>query len=171
MQLYLVRHAIAEVVTASGSDADRALTDEGRDKMTRAVRGLVEIGVTFDRILTSPLRRAKETAEILAEGLGGVEIGVAPELAAGASPQNVLDAAGAHAEADGLALVGHQPDLGQLASVLLSGSPSTCPLPFRKGAVACFEGEIVAGGRHRMELEWFVTPKQLRAIGRRGGKP
>lgn len=170
MQLYLVRHGIAENVSASGSDADRTLTDEGRDKMARAVRGLVEIGVTLDRIVTSPLLRAKETAEILAEGLGGVEIDVASELAAGASPQKVL-AVAAHTEADGLALVGHQPDLGRVASVLLSGSPSTCPLPFRKGAVACFEGEIVPGGGHRMDLEWFVTPKQLRAIGRRGEKP
>lgn len=164
MMLYLVRHAIAEESSPSGRDSDRALTADGKVKMRRVAAGLAALEVRLDRILTSPFRRAVETAEILAAVLGGVETRVLPELAAGADPSAVLAALRAHRQVDALALVGHQPDLGYLASLLMTGAADTCPLPFKKGAVACFELAAPRGAL-RGELSWFLTPKQLRAAG------
>ncbi|MGH7819460.1 MAG: phosphohistidine phosphatase SixA [Candidatus Binatia bacterium] len=160
MKLYLVRHAIAE--SAAASDAERALTEEGKDKMRRAAQGLRAIDVSLDLLLTSPLRRARETAEILAETLRA-QVRVLEELASGADPRLVLGALRPYHDRSALALVGHEPDLGKLASVLLAGSPTTCPLPFKKGGVACFDGELLPGTQ-RVELEWFLTPKQLRTL-------
>ncbi len=161
MILYLVRHAIAEDSSASGRDADRALTTEGKAKMRRAAAGLAALEVRLGRILTSPYRRAVETAEILAAALGSVETRVLPELAAGADPTAVLAALRPHRQVDALALVGHQPDLGYLSSQVMTGRPDACPLPFKKGAVACFEIAEPRGSL-RGELSWFLTPKQLR---------
>ena len=95
MILYLVRHAIAEDTAASGRDADRALTADGKGRMRRAVKGLRALDVQLDLLLTSPYRRAVETAEILAGVLGPVETRVLPELAAGADIPGVLMPTGA----------------------------------------------------------------------------
>lgn len=161
MILYLVRHAIAEESSATGRDADRALTAEGKAKMRRAAAGLAALAVRLDLVLTSPYRRAVETAEILASTLGGVETRILPELMAGSDPPSLLAALRPHRQIDALALVGHQPDLGYLASQVMTGSADACPLPFKKGAVACFEIATPRGSL-RGELSWFMTPKQLR---------
>ena len=163
MDLYLIRHAIAEESSVSGRDADRALTAEGKVKMRRCAAGLGAIDVRPDLILTSPSRRAAETAEIVAATLGGVETHVLAELAAGGELEALLAALRPYRQVEALALVGHQPDLGHLASQVMSGSPSSCPVPFKKGGVACLEIPAPRGPL-RGELVWFMTPKQLRAL-------
>jgi phosphohistidine phosphatase len=163
MDLYLVRHAIAEDSSSSGRDADRGLTTNGRGKMRRAAQGLRGLGVRLDLILTSPYRRAVQTAEILASALGGVEARVLPELAAGAEVEPLLAALRPYRHLEALALVGHQPDLGNFASQIATGSPSVCPLAFKKGAVACFAIPAPRSGL-RGDLVWLMTPKQLRAV-------
>ncbi len=85
MDLYLVRHATAEDRAETGDD-ERALTEEGKAKMIRATRGLAKLKVRPDLILASPLRRARETAEILAEGLNRAKVDTLAELALAASP-------------------------------------------------------------------------------------
>ncbi len=164
MVLHLLRHAIAEDVAASGRDADRALTTDGRAKMRRAADGLRALEVRLDLLLTSPYRRAVETAEIVARGLGAVEIRVLPELAAGADIPVLLGALRPYRLLQALALVGHQPDLGCLASQVMTGSPNACPLSLKKGGVACLE-IATARGPLRGELLWLATPKQLRVLG------
>ena len=164
MDLYVIRHAIAEESSGSGRDADRALTAEGKARMRRCAEGLRAIDVRLDLILTSPYRRAVETAEIVAGALGAVETHVLQELAAGSDVSTLLSALRPYRQVEVLALVGHQPDLGYVASQVMSGSPSTCPLPFKKGGVACLEIPM-ARGPLRGELVWFMTPKQLRALG------
>jgi phosphohistidine phosphatase len=164
MNLYLVRHAIAEDTAASGRDADRALTADGKAKMRRAAEGLRASGVRLDVILTSPFRRAVETAEIVARVVGGTETRVLAELAAGADVAAVLSALRPYRHVEELALVGHQPDLGLLSSQVMTGSPATCPLGFKKGGVACFEIPAPRGAL-RGELVWLMTPKQLRSLG------
>ncbi|HUE40236.1 MAG TPA: phosphohistidine phosphatase SixA [Candidatus Binatia bacterium] len=163
MDLYLIRHAIAEESAPSGHDADRALTADGKAKMRRCADGLRVIEVRLDLILTSPYRRAAETAEIVAAALGGVETHALAELAAGCDVPALLAALRPYRHLDCVALVGHQPDLGHVASQVMSGSPSTTPLPFKKGGVACLEIPAPRGPL-RGELEWFMTPKQLRAL-------
>ena len=163
MKLYIVRHAIAEENSSSGRDADRALPADGKERMRQAAAGLRKIDVAIDLILTSPYRRAAETADILSAALGGVEIRRLDELASGAEAVAVLAALKPYRSVDALALVGHEPSLGHLASQIMSGSPDACPFPFKKGAVACFE---VPSPRTplRGELLWLMTPKQLRAL-------
>jgi phosphohistidine phosphatase len=166
VDLYLIRHAIAEEAAPSGNDADRALTSDGKARMRRAAEGLRALEVRLDLLLTSPCRRAAETAEIVARALGGVETQVLSELAAGADISALLTALRPYRHVEALALVGHQPDLGLLASQVMTGSPSTCPLAFKKGGVACFEIPAPRGAL-RGDLLWLMTPKQLRALADR----
>ena len=119
----------------------------------------------FVLILTSPHRRASQTADVLAAALGGIEQRVVEELAAGAEIGALLAAIRSHRQVEALVLVGHQPDLGYLASQIMTGSADLCPLPFKKGGTACFTIPNPRGNL-RGELEWFMTPKQLRALGR-----
>src|SRR5437588_3868772 len=111
MKLYLVRHGIAESNSIAKPDAERALTPEGKSKMERIAKGLAHANVSIDLILTSPLVRARETAEILARGLGGIELKMLPELASGATATKVAQAIRRYAKVNALALVGHEPDL------------------------------------------------------------
>jgi phosphohistidine phosphatase len=160
MKLYLVRHAIAEKA-AAGSDDDRALTEVGKEKMAQVVVGLRKLKIFPPLILTSPLRRARETAEILAEGLGGT-MEVVKELAPGSSPAATIAVVGRHMRLAGLVMVGHQPDLGRLASHLLTGT-DRFELEFKKGGVACLEVETGGSALHG-RLLWLVPPRILRSL-------
>lgn len=166
MRLYLVRHAIAENVSATGLDADRGLTSEGKARMRGAAEGLRALDVRLDRILTSPSRRAVETAAILASAVADAEIDLLDALSPGAVAATVLAALRPYRQLPSVALVGHQPDLGYLASHIMTGRSDACPLPFKKGAVACFQTATTAGALRGVP-EWFMTSKQLRAIAGR----
>src|SRR5262245_30163414 len=119
--IYLVRHGIASEATGGMRDADRALTPDGARKMRRIAAGLKRLGIAPDAILASPLRRAEETAGHLAAALTPqrpVEIYAA--LAPGHAAADVLRGLQPHRHARALMLVGHQPDMEQLASFLLT---------------------------------------------------
>jgi len=163
MRLYLVRHAIAEARSAV-SDADRALTPKGQLRMAEAAKGLRDLKVLPEVIVTSPMRRALETATIIAEELGGVRLEQLPELAQGfCSPADILASLRPYENLKAIALVGHQPGLGELASFMLSGSIGNCEIDFKKGAVACFERQ--SGQRQdRFTLIWLLPPKVLRSL-------
>lgn len=164
--LYLVRHGIAAPASVKASDADRALTEEGTSKTVRVAHGLRTLGVKPEVILSSPLRRAQETAEILASVLAPkVLVEIYPHLAFGHEPQDVTKGLHAHRGAQQVMLVGHQPDMGELASFLLSGSAHISPLPFKKAATAAVTVASLPP-RSAGVLEWFLTPLQLRLIGR-----
>jgi phosphohistidine phosphatase len=164
--LYLVRHGIAEADAATGSDADRCLTAVGARKMRRAALGLQRLGVVPDAVLASPLRRAEQTAAILVEVLApSLAVEIYPPLAPGQTAEDVLRGLGAHRGAHHVMLVGHQPDLGRLASHLLTGSATITALPFKKGGVAAIHVASLPP-RAAGFLAWFMTPKQLRAVGR-----
>lgn len=165
--IYLVRHGIAGPATAEVNDANRCLTAEGTRKLTRVAAGLKHLGVVPDVVLTSPLRRAEETAAVLVGILApDIKVEVYPPLAPGHDAAEVANGLSAHRHADSLMLVGHQPDLGELASYLLTGSSNLAVLPFKKGGVAAVRTATVPP-RAAGILEWFLTPKQLRAIGAR----
>jgi len=165
--IYLVRHAIAAAAPAGMSDADRALTPEGQEKMRRAAVGLTHLDVMPDVVLSSPLRRAQETAAVVVSELrleSSVEI--YPSLAPGHDPEEVCKGLRTYRSARELMLVGHEPNMGLLASHLLTGSPTLVALPFKKGAVAAIAVEAIPPRAAGMLL-WFMTPKQLRAVGGR----
>ena len=162
--VYLMRHGIAAEPTPGMNDADRALTAEGVRKTTRVAVGLGKLGAKPDLILSSPLRRAEETARLVADVLTPhASVELYPALAGGFSAADVVKGLRPHRQARELLLVGHQPDLGDLASYLLTGSASLVPLPFKKAGVAAITLASVPP-RSAGLLEWFLTPGQLRAI-------
>lgn len=166
--LVLLRHGIAADAKDGSPDAERALTEEGARKTERAAQGLKEIGIVPDVVLTSPLRRAEETAQIACRILAPERaLEIYPPLAPGHDPGEVVDGLRSYRKARQILLVGHQPDLGELASHLLTGSRSLVPLAFKKAGAAAI---TVSGVPPRSAgvLEWFLTPMQLRAIARNG---
>ena len=165
--LYLVRHGIADVADASTDDVDRRLTEDGARKIARAAVGLKRLGVAPDVVLASPLRRAAETGAALVGVLSpDAEVEIYAPLAPGHPPKAVLRGLARHRGMQQVMLVGHQPDLGELASFLMTGSTGIVPLPFKKGAVAAIRVASLPP-RSAGELEWFLAPRQLRLIGRR----
>lgn len=166
--IYLVRHGIAGPASAAVNDANRSLTAEGTRKITRVGAALKRLGVVPDAMLSSPLRRAEETAAVLARVLAPhIAVEIYPLLAPGHEAADLLHGLAAHRRAHSLMLVGHQPDLGELASYLVTGSSNLAVLPFKKGSVAAVRVAAVPP-RASGVLEWFLTPKQLRTIARRG---
>jgi phosphohistidine phosphatase len=160
--LYLVRHAIAaERGDKYPDDRARPLTKNGVAKMRRAARGFARIRPEIDVVLTSPLVRARHTAEILVAELARMpRLEQLEALAPGHAPADVADALGAYAGTRGIALVGHEPDLGRLAAWLIGAME---PLPFRKGGIACIDVAALPPGRSA-QLRWFATPRMLRAL-------
>src|SRR2546421_79542 len=123
MKVYFLRHGIAEDVSPSGLDADRRLTREGIEEMERIARGLKRIGLKVDLVLTSPLPRAKETAEIVARALDAEnrleeENALAPGFGLGDLQRIVEERSGI----DRLMLVGHNFDLPNVAGQLVGGA-------------------------------------------------
>jgi phosphohistidine phosphatase len=163
--LYLIRHAIAaERGEEWPDDTRRPLTHEGAAKMRVIVSGLDALGVEIGLVLTSPLVRAVETAEIVATGLDShPEIVEFPTLAPGHTPAKVAEAlSNMHRPPKEVALVGHEPDLGALAAWLIGGRSS---LVFKKGGVARIDISAWPPVRDG-NLAWFATPKMLRAVGK-----
>lgn len=158
-RILLVRHAIAEDFASSGRDFDRALTEEGRRRMTRAARGLRTLDVEPTVLLASPLLRARQTAEIL-----GRRFDLAPStwdaLACGVDHATLTAELDERHPGGTVVLVGHEPDLGELLSFWLAGHPRRIAVHFRKGAVACVTaGQLPPGGA--AVLEWMLTSGQL----------
>jgi phosphohistidine phosphatase len=160
MTIYLVRHAIAE---ARGpvwpDDHDRPLTTRGIARMREIALRLADRGVQVEQIWTSPLVRARQTADVLAPlWTTARQIAVIQELAPGHATSRVGKALASvtTSEADPVvAVVGHEPDLGLLTAWMIG---ARSPLPFKKGGVARvdYAAGIEAGtGR----LAWLVTPK------------
>jgi len=162
--IYIVRHGIAAPYTRSGFDGDRRLTDVGIDKTHRAARGMKVIGVRPDAVLSSPLRRAEETARIISRVLDDVPVYICPPLAPGFNFDELSGAFFKPPKPSKILVVGHQPDLGMLGSRLVTGDPEALQLPFRKAAAARVD---VYGSPQllRGTLQWFMTPGQLRAVG------
>lgn len=134
MDLFLIRHAIAEERRAGQPDADRALTDKGRARFEATVQGLKEAGYRFDRVYHSPWLRAVQTAELLqpiTEGRFLVAEGLAQP------PEPALFAS---LEGKRVACVGHEPWMSDAVSLLTTGNPHGSWLHFKKGGIAWLRG-------------------------------
>lgn len=164
MNLFVVRHAIAEDAQPGHDDASRQLTDEGERKLRQAVRGMRGLGWRFDRVLTSPWARAARTAELLGPISSGKP--VVTELLCKTPAQELLamivGGTEAPREGRGTAVVGHEPWLGELVGLLTLGDArASRGLELKKAGVAWLEGTVMAGG---MLLRALVTPKILRGL-------
>jgi len=166
VHLYLVRHGIAVPYGTPGvsSDASRKLTPAGVKKIRRSAQALARLRVVIDEIWTSPLVRARQTAELLAEELTSkAPVRVVDALRPDGEFNALTDELQQHLEQAGIAMVGHEPDMGQLASYLLTGVRSS-NLRFKKGGVACIEVYDLKPPTPRCQLRWLLTPKQMGAM-------
>jgi phosphohistidine phosphatase len=158
MQLLVIRHAVSEDTLPGGNDAGRALTDAGKAKLRRAVRGLRALELQLDRVLTSPWTRAVQTAELLDPIASSAPVETAlltrppsPELLALISERN-----------ETTAVVGHEPWLGELVAWLAFGDAKHGDaLVIKKSGVVWLDGTAVPGG---MQIRALLPPKVLRAI-------
>jgi phosphohistidine phosphatase len=166
MELYILRHAIAEETPnpPSGGDNRRRLTAEGADKMRRAAKGMKALDLTFDLIISSPHLRAKETAEIVAEIL---RAGKHLEFSALLEPEGnlkefIAELKRKHGEKEQVLVVGHEPGLSRLISVLTSGQARTS-IDLKKGALCKLTAAALEYDRCAT-LEWLLTSRQLRRV-------
>ncbi len=157
MELYLLRHGIAEERAASGHDADRALTDDGRKKLRHVLSRARKASVTPTLILSSPLKRAFETAEIAAKELGySSEISITNSLTPDSSPHRVWTEIRAHRDEPAILLAGHEPLFSATVAWLL-GSPRSM-VDFKKAALVRIDFDSL-GPEPRGVLQWMITPK------------
>lgn len=169
MELFVIRHAIAEPLGKENefSDEMRALTDDGRNRMREVVKGLVKLGVEFDLILTSPLKRAVETAEIVGTiaGLAKKEVKLSANLAPGACAEDLFAEIKGLAGVEAIALIGHQPDLGDLISKIIHRDAAASSIQLKKGGTCCLHvTETVP--TLRGDMIWLMTPRQLRLVAK-----
>lgn len=155
MEVYLLRHGIAEA--SASSDAERALTGEGRLRLRRVLEHARAAGVSPSLVLSSPLRRAVETAELACEVLGHKNRIVRTDvLAPGGTPEQVWSEIRARRNETAILLAGHEPLLSQTLSYFLG--TTRVIVNFRKGALARIDFER-SGGAPQGILQWMLTPK------------
>jgi phosphohistidine phosphatase len=158
MDIYVVRHAIAEEKRSDRDDAERGLTRAGRARFERAVRGMAALGMRFDHVMHSPWKRAVQTATMLAPLCDGPRESTV--LLAQAPTPPLLDAIVKRAQEGPTAVVGHQPWLGELVAMLAWGDAALgAGIELRKGGVAWLRAE---GGEVR--LRELLSPRALRAM-------
>lgn len=162
MLLHVLRHAEAEEVSPSGRDQDRRLTEDGRRRMKAVARAIAKLDPGYDAILVSPLVRSRQTAEPVAEACGFRKALLETRaLLPNADPIALLTELG-RLEVGTVLVVGHQPHMGRLLGLLLSGR-SDLEVPMKKAALAAFEaGADPTLGR--AELKFYLPPKLLETL-------
>jgi phosphohistidine phosphatase len=156
MDVYLLRHGIAEDARPGTSDSDRALTREGRDKLRRVLKRAHEAGVTPSLILSSPYRRALETAEIAADALAYQgKIVHAAALVPNASPSDAWNEIRSRGGEGAILLASHEPLMSSLLGHLLD-APGL-QTDFKKGALARVSC-TTTGPAPRCIFKWLLTP-------------
>jgi phosphohistidine phosphatase len=166
LDLYLVRHAIADSRDQARwpDDSERPLTEKGSARFRRAACGLHRIVPEVEVVLSSPYTRAWQTAEILQQEAGWPAPERCPALEPARLPAGALEVLGA--ERSSAALVGHEPYLSRLASLLLSEKEYAARIDLKKGGVIrldCVNGPRPGGA----VLRWSATPRMLRALDER----
>jgi phosphohistidine phosphatase len=164
VKLIIVRHGIAVPrETAGVPDEERQLTDEGIRKMSEAALGYRALGFTSRLILTSPLLRSRQTAEILRKTFGrNAKVQICDALSPEQGREGVYEAISKHSELEALTLVGHQPSLGEIAAEIAFGSASRC-LDLRKGG-GCGIDVVRLVPHPEGTLEWLLPASLIRRV-------
>ena len=163
-ELYIMRHGIAgERGSAYPDDEKRPLTAEGKKKLRESVAGLAKLGVELDWIVSSPLLRARETAEIVSDELGvHTPLDLCDALSPGGSPEALLKFLAQQPKHTRVLVTGHEPDLGQLAA-RLTGAGRHAHLAFKKGG-CCLISFDEFPPQSPGQLVWWLTPKVMRKL-------
>ena len=154
MKLYLMQHAFAY---SSEVDQERPLSPAGIDQAKAAAKGIKRLGLTFDLIVTSPKRRAHQTAALIAEGVRfpHSDILTTEAVLPQSQPQELLELLQIELPQSNVLVVGHMPQLGELSSQLLQGGE----ILFENAGLACFE----ISSSHPAQLKFLLTAQQLAA--------
>ena len=162
LELYLIRHGIAaERGEEYPDDSKRPLTSTGMTRVRQEARALNALKVGFDVIISRPLVRTRQTAEIIAGTLKEKPSIVSSDsLAPAGTPAGVMQELARHARKARVAMVGHEPNLGELAARLIG---ARSPIQFKKGAICRIDFEILPP-KSLGQLQWFVTPRMLRRM-------
>ena len=168
MNLYLMRHGIALPADdpSTGADGERPLSPKGIKRTRKIAKGMRRLGLAFDALLTSPLARARQTADLVAAALSAEALveeisGLSPE----STVEHLLFGLTRYQDRGDLLLVGHEPLLSNTASHLLGGKSARhmLDLEFKKGGLCRIEIDgLPQPGPGK--LHWLLTPKQLRCI-------
>ena len=163
LELYLIRHGeAAERGKDYPDDSKRPLTSQGIARLRKQAKALDALGIGFDQIITSPLTRTKQTAEVFAETLKSKPaVSSSDSLAPAGTPASVIQELGKHMRVARIALVGHEPNIGELAARLIG---ARVPFEFKKGAICRIDFEVFPP-KGVGQLRWFLTPRMMRKIG------
>jgi len=158
----LIRHAVAEERGDEWpDDAKRPLSEDGASRMRKAARGLDRLGVSLDVVVTSALVRARQTAELIAGAMNPrPPIVTADSLAPDGNYQEIVADLEKQAKRTRIAVVGHEPGIGEFAARLIGSRHS---IEFKKGAVCRIDVDALPPSGPG-ELRWLLTPKILRSI-------
>ena len=163
MNLYILRHGLAVERGTDGyeHDADRPLTSKGERKLGLIADAMQELELEFDLILSSPFVRARQTAEIVAAELGlSKKVEFIRELEPGGSVKELIAQIKSRKPLpEEVMLVGHEPYLSSLISLLISGH-TNIPVVMKKGGLCKLSTDALMHGRCAM-LEWLLTPRQM----------
>jgi phosphohistidine phosphatase len=170
MDCVLLRHGIAvERDEWEGAEADRPLTERGAKRVAQVAAGLIRLGVQPTHVLSSPLIRAIETAEIAHRSLRvRSAVQIVDELLPDAPPDRLLSIFHDLPPEACVLCIGHEPHLGMAASVMLSGR-ATASFPMKKAGACLIELPIPAKPGRGL-LRWWMTPSQLRSMVKLGKK-
>ena len=163
-ELYLIRHGVAaERGENYPDDTKRPLTNEGVQKLRKEAKALVALDITLDVILTSPLVRTRQTAELVAAAFRNPPpIVTMASLAPGSAHNAIIEELSKQHRRHHIALVGHEPGIGELAGRLIG---SRRPLEFKKGAICRIDVAALPPAGPG-QLRWFLTPRIMRKIGK-----
>ncbi|MGG6297554.1 phosphohistidine phosphatase SixA [Leptolyngbya sp. AN02str] len=163
LELYIIRHGLAGEHGSYANDNERPLTEEGVRKTQQVAQRLLELGLKFDVLLTSPLVRARQTAEILQQAGLSKHLDESATLAPGGSLQEWLgwlDTWRNSAKGDRIAIVGHEPGLSEWAEQLAWGSIHHC-LVLKKAGVIGLSLPSHGTPLGQSELFWLTPPRFL----------
>jgi len=163
VELYFLRHGPAASIEEAGveRDSERPLTDDGLAVCTLVGEGLKRLSVRFDVVASSPLKRARQTADAVAAPLGIKDRVVVTEaMMPGCTITDLADFVRSHRHAAKIVLVGHQPDLSELVAELVGGARMKMP----KAGLARVDLDEVAPGAGT--LRWLLEPGMMVMLAR-----
>jgi phosphohistidine phosphatase len=161
MNLYLLRHGLAVEPGGPGftDDSERALTPKGKAKLEKVAAAMKALDLSFDLILSSPYVRAKQTAELVAEGLKARRrLEFTETLTPSGNAKKLVELIN-HLIPKDVLLVGHEPFLSEFISLLVAGTHGV-PIVMKKAGLCKLSMDSLRYGRCAT-LEWLLTPKQM----------
>lgn len=160
LELYLIRHGVAaERGPEYPDDSKRPLTGKGIAALRQEAKALDALDISFDLIIASPLTRTRQTADVFAEHLAGKPtVALSDSLAPAGTPAAVMQELGRHPRKARIALVGHEPNIGELAARLIG---ARSPIEFKKGAICRIDFDVLPPKSPGM-LRWFLPPRILK---------